>query len=87
MKEKSALMLRGVQDNVTRRKGKVSGYQNNIYRVEFSNGESVLRHRNEITETDYYESGEHTGPLDPSHDSSQQRISAGCYRRRPHSVE
>lgn len=87
MKEKSALMLRGVRDNVTRQRGKVSGYQNNIYRVEFSNGESVLRHRNEITEVDYLESEEHSGQLDPATDPSQQRISPGGYRRRPHSVE
>lgn len=87
MKEKSALMLRGVRDNVTKRRGKVSGYQNNIYRVEFADGDSVLRHRNEITETDYFESGEHSGQLDPARDSSQQRISPGGYRRRPTNVE
>lgn len=87
MKEKSALMLRGVLDTVTKRKGKVSGYQNNIYRVEFSDGDSVLRQRSQITETDFYESGEHSGPLDPARDSSQQRISPGGYRRRPTNVE
>jgi hypothetical protein len=83
MKEKSALMLRGVRDRITRQRGIVSGYQNNVYRVEFSNGDSVLRHRDQIADVDYLEDEEHSGIPDPARDRRQQRLSPGGYRARP----
>jgi hypothetical protein len=83
MKEKSALMLRSVRDVVTQRRGKVSGYQNNVYRVEFPNGESALRHRNQITEVDYNALDDFISAPDPAGDLFQQKLAPGCYRRLP----
>lgn len=83
MKEKSALMLRSVRDTVTQRRGKVSGYQNNVYRVEFQNGESVLRHRDQISEVDYRENDDFLFAPDPASDFFQQKLAPGCYRKLP----
>lgn len=44
MKQKTSLMLCSVIDSVTRRTGQIDGYQNNVYRIRFPNGEDVLRH-------------------------------------------
>lgn len=44
------LMLTTVRDTKTKRLGRIEARQNNVYRVAFPDGESVLRLRTEFTQ-------------------------------------
>jgi hypothetical protein len=44
------LMLSTVRDLKTKRLGRIEARQNNVYRIAFPEGDSILRLRNEFTQ-------------------------------------
>jgi hypothetical protein len=84
MKRKTSLMLCSVADKVTQKTGIVDAYQNNVYRIIFSDGSDVLRHLDQLTIVSH-----HTPPgnlpelpniSDPMNGGPYVHIGKGSYR-------